>query len=67
MQALRFLDGFPFPLKIGKPKPKVMLYLNLMRRDRTWNDLVANPSLSNQSNVNTINRTLNEQNKTKIK
>jgi hypothetical protein len=48
MQALRFLDGFLF-LKVGKPNPKVMLWPNLMRRDKPWNYIALQNSKVHQN------------------
>jgi hypothetical protein len=39
MQALRFLDSFPFSLKIGKPNLKVILWPKTARRDKPWNNI----------------------------
>jgi hypothetical protein len=37
MQALRFLNSLPSSLMVGKPNPKLMLWPNPVRSDRTWN------------------------------
>ena len=43
MQALRFLDSFPFlllPLKVGKPNPNIPPWPDPARRDRAWNLII---------------------------